>query len=337
MNPTDNGDGARRRTALKQLAGLAGTVAGGWSLSSLAAAQETFPTKPVTLIVPFAPGGPTDVIARLVAERLRQAWGQQVLVDYKPGGGTVTGTQFVARATPDGYTLGMAISALTINAALQPKLPYDTLKDLAPVSQIALAHFGLFAHPSVPANTLPELLAYAKKQPQSMQYATPGTGTGTHLAGELLSSMTGVPLSHVPYKGSAPAQQDVIAGRVPLLFDVAYSAMPFVKDKRLKAIALASPRRDTANPDIPLIADTVPGFSAMSVIGIVAPAGVPKALLARIGTDVAKAVHVPELTDRMAQMGMEPVGSTPEAYGTLIRSEIEKWTRVVQTAGIKLE
>jgi tripartite-type tricarboxylate transporter receptor subunit TctC len=326
-----------RRELLRRLGALAGASAGPLALVGRAFAQDGFPQKPVTLIVPFTPGGPTDVVARLVAERLRQQWGQPVITEYKPGGGTITGTQFVARAAPDGYTLGMAISALTINAALQPKLPYDTTRDLAAVSQLALAHYGLFAHPSVPANTLPELIAYGKKNPGALMYATPGNGTGTHLAGELLAGMSGVPMTHVPYKGSAPAQQDVIGGRVPLLFDVLFSAMPFVKDKRLKPIALASPRRDPVNPDIPLIAETLPGFSAMSVIGIVAPAGVPKPLLQRIGGEVAKAVQSAELKERMAQLGMEPVGSTPDAYAALIQSEIDKWSKVVKTAGIKID
>jgi len=328
MTPVDT-----RRSALRRLAALTATALA----AGRAFGDDAFPTRPVTLIVPFTPGGPTDVVARLVAESLRQLWGQPVIVDYKPGGGTITGTQFVARSAPDGYTLGMAISALTINAALQPKLPYDTTRDLAAVSQVALAHYGLFAHPSLPVNTVPELIAYGKKNPGTLMYATPGLGTGTHLAGELLASLGGIPMTHVPYKGSAPAQQDVIAGRVPLLFDVLFSAMPFVKDKRLKAIALASPKRDPSNPDIALIADTLPGFSAMSVIGIVAPAGVPTVLLQRIGADVGKAVRTPALAERMAQLGMEPVGSTPEVYGALIQSEIEKWSQVVKTAGIKLE
>jgi tripartite-type tricarboxylate transporter receptor subunit TctC len=322
----------RRRDAL----GLIGATAALAAAPSLRA-QEKFPAKPVTLIVPFTPGGPTDVVARLVAEKLQALWGQPVVIDYKPGGGTIVGTQFVAHAPPDGYTLGMAISAFTINAVLQPKLPYDSLKDLAPVSQISLAHYGLFAHPSQPFNTLPELIAYAKKNPGTLLYATPGLGTGTHLAGELLASQAGIPMTHVPYKGSAPAQQDVIAGRAPLLFDVLFSAMPFVKDGRLKVIALASPKRAAGNPEIPLMSDTLPGFSAMSVIGIIAPSGVPRPLVQKIGADVARVVKAPELTERFAQLGMEPVGSTPDEYAALIRSEIDKWGRVVKAAGIKLE
>lgn len=300
-------------------------------------AQTGFPNRPVKLVVPFAPGGPTDTVARLVAERLQALWGQPVVTDYKPGAGTMVGTDFVAKAAPDGYTLGMAITAHMINPALQPKLPYDTKKDLAGVAQVAQAHFGLFAHPSLPVSTVAELIAYAKQNPGKLSYATPGIGTGTHLAGEMLNHMAGLDMVHVPYKGSAPAQQDVIAGRVPLLFDVLFSAMPFVKDGRLKVIALSSPARAVATPEIPLIAEQVPGFSALSFIGIIAPAGTPRELVKKISADIGRAVRSPELTDRMATLGMEPVGSTPEAYDAVIATEIDKWSRVVKTAGIKLD
>ena len=277
-------------------------------------AAASWPTRPVRLIVPFAPGGPTDTVARLLAEKLQAQWQQPVVVDYKPGAGTMLGTDFVAKSPADGYTLGMAITAHMINPSLQPKLPYDTKKDLAGVSQVAEAHFGLFAHPSLPANTVAELIGYAKKNPGKLSYATPGIGTGTHLAGEMLDHMAGIDMVHVPYKGSAPAQQDVLAGRVPLLFDVLFSSMPFVKDNRLKVLALSSPKRSAANPDIPLVAETVPGFSAMSFIGVIAPAGVPKPLLQRISADVARTAKSPEMTARLMQLGMEPVGSTAEEY-----------------------
>jgi tripartite-type tricarboxylate transporter receptor subunit TctC len=302
-----------------------------------AQAQATWPNKPVKLIVPFAPGGPTDTVARLLAEKLQSQWQQPVVVDYQPGAGTVLGTDFVAKSAPDGYTLGMAITAHMINPSLQPKLPYDTRRDLAGVSQVSQAHFGLFAHPSLPVNDVQELIAYAKTNPGKLSFATPGIGTGTHLAGEMLNHMAGIGMVHVPYKGSAPAQQDVIGGRVPLLYDVLFSSMPFVKDHRLKVLALSSPKRSVSNPEIPLVADAVPGFSAMSFIGVVAPAGVPKALLAQIGADIARAVKSPELSERMTQLGMEPAGSTPDEYDTTIRTEIDKWSRVVKAAGIKLE
>ncbi|MBT9599109.1 MAG: tripartite tricarboxylate transporter substrate binding protein [Vitreoscilla sp.] len=302
-----------------------------------AQAQAPWPTKPVKLIVPFAPGGPTDTVARLLAERLQAQWQQPVIVDYKAGAGTILGTDFVAKSAPDGYTLGMAITAHMINPGLQPKLPYDTTRDLVGVSQLAQAHFGLFAHPSLPVSNVAELLVYAKKNPGKLSFATPGIGTGTHLAGEMLNHMAGIDMVHVPYKGSAPAQQDVIGGRVPLLFDVLYSSMPLVKDSKLKVLGLSSPRRALASPEIPLIAEQVPGFSALSFIGVVAPAGVPKDLLHRIGADVAGAVKSPELSKRLEALGMEPVGSTPEAYDAVIKAEIDKWTKVVKAAHITLE
>lgn len=315
-----------------------GLLAAACLLPLWAAAQPgDWPAKPVKLIVPFAPGGPTDIVARLLAERLQAQWGQPVVVDYKPGAGTMLGTDFVAKSAADGYTLGMAITAHMINPALQPKLPYDTRKDLAGVAQVSQAHFGLFAHPSLPVSNVSELIAYAKKNPGKLSYATPGVGTGTHLAGEMLNHMAGIDMVHVPYKGSAAAQQDVLGGRVPLLFDVLFSSMPFVKDGKLKVMALSSPKRALANPDIPLVAETVPGFSAMSFIGVIAPAGVPRPLLNRISADIGQAVRSPALSGRMVELGMEPVGSTPEAYDAVIRSEIDKWSRVVKAANIKPE
>jgi len=307
------------------------------SPAARAQSPPDWPTRPVTLIVPFAPGGPTDIVARLLAERLQQAWGRSVVVDYRAGGGTIVGTQAVAQAAPDGYTLGMAITALMINPSLQPKLPYDTTRDLVGVSQVAQAHFGLFAHPSLPADDVAGLIAYAKTNPGKLSYATPGVGTGTHLAGEMLRHQAGIDWAHVPYKGSAPAQQDVLAGRVPVLFDVLFSSLPFVKDGRLKVLALSSPARARGAPEIPLVSETVPGFSAMSFIGVIAPAAVPRPLVARISADIARAVNSPDLAQRMTELGMEPVGSTSETYMATIRAEIDKWSSVVKASGIKVE
>lgn len=302
-----------------------------------AQAVEAWPDKPVKLIVPFPPGGPTDTVARIISTGLQTLWKQPVVVDYKPGAGTTLGTNLVAKSTADGYTLGMAITALTINPSLQPNLPYDTKKDLVGVSQVAQAHFGLFAHPSQPFNNMQELIAYAKKNPNALSYATPGTGTGTHLAGEMLASMAGIRLLHIPYKGSAPAQQDMIGGRVPLLFDVLFSSMPFVKDNRMKVIALSSPKRAASSPEIPLIAETVPGFSAVSAIGIIGPAGMPPGLLQKISADIGQVVRSAEVVSRMQQLGMEPVGSTSEQYTAQIRQDIDKWAAIVKSAGIKLD
>lgn len=324
------------RPALRRRALLC-ALAAALPLAASGQGTDGWPDKPVKLIVPFTAGGPTDTVARMLAQQLQAIWKQPVVVDYKPGAGTVLGTTTVAKSPADGYTLGMAISALTINPSLQANLPYDTKKDIVGVSQVAQAHFGLFAHPSLPVNTVPELIAYAKKNPQALSYATPGAGTGTHLAGEMLAHLAGIQMVHVPYKGSAPAQQDVIGGRVPLLFDILYSSMPFVKDNRLKVIALSSPRRAVSNPEIPLIADTLPGFSAMSSIGVIAPAGLPPALLQKISGDVAQAVRSPELVARMGQLGLEPVGSSSEQYNAQIRQEIDKWAGIVKTANIRIE
>jgi tripartite-type tricarboxylate transporter receptor subunit TctC len=268
---------------------------------------------------------------------LQRQWKQPVVIDYKPGAGTVVGTQLVTRAPADGYTLGMAISALMINPALRSDLPYDTVREVAAVSLIGQAHFGLFAHPSTPFSSVAELIAYARSRPDALSYATPGTGTGTHLAGEMLSHLAGIKMLHVPYKGSAPAQVDVAGGRVPLLFDVLFSAMPMVRDGRLKVLALASPQRARSAPEIALIAETLPGFSAMSLIGIIGPAGMPTALLDRISADLGEAVRAPAVTERMNQLGMEPVGSTHAEYSRIVREEIGKWTQVVKTAQIKLD
>jgi tripartite-type tricarboxylate transporter receptor subunit TctC len=302
-----------------------------------AQAVEAWPDKPVKLIVPFPPGGPTDTVARIISTGLQTLWKQPVVVDYKPGAGTTLGTNIVAKSPADGYTLGMAITALTINPSLQANLPYDTKKDLVGVSQVAQAHFGLFAHPSQPFNNMQELIAYAKKNPNALSYATPGTGTGTHLAGEMLANMAGIRLLHIPYKGSAPAQQDMIGGRVPLLFDVLFSSMPFVKDNRMKVIALSSPKRAVSNPEIPLIAEAVPGFSAVSAIGIIGPAGMPPALLQKISADIGLVVRSAEVVARMQQLGMEPVGSTSDQYNAQIRQDVDKWAAIVKSAGIKLE
>ena len=326
---------SNRRFALSTFTALACSA-----LPLMALAQTSavaWPNKPVKLIVPFAAGGPTDTVARLIAMQLQNIWKQPVVVDYRPGGGTTLGTNIVAKSPPDGYTLGMAISALTINPSLVPNLPYDTLKDIVGVSQVGQAHFGLFADPSLPVNTVPELIAYAKKNPNKLSYATPGAGTVTHLAGEMLNHMAGISILHVPYKGSAPAQQDVIGGRVPLLFDVLFSSMPFVKDGRMKVIALSSPSRAASSPEFPLISETLPGFSAMSLIGVIAPVGLPPALLRKISADIGQAVRTPEVTSRMEQMGMEPVGSTAEQYNATIRQEIDKWGRVIKNSGIKIE
>jgi tripartite-type tricarboxylate transporter receptor subunit TctC len=298
-----------------------------------AALAQAWPSKPVRLVVPFPPGGATDIIGRLVGQKMAEVWGQSVLIDNKPGAGTAVGTDAVAKAAPDGYTLGAVITAHVINPSLRRDMPFDTIKDLSGVTQLAQAHLVLMAHPAFEANTVAELIALAKKNPGKYSYATPGSGTSMHLGIELMKSITGIDIVHVPYKGGAPASQDVIGGRVPLFTDVLYSSMPNIKAGKLKILALMSPTRPASYREFPVIAETVPGVSATSIIGIVAPSGTPRDLVRRISADIAAAVRGSDLTRRMADLGMEPVGSKPEEYDALIRSEIEKWAKVVKISG----
>jgi len=288
-------------------------------------------------MVPFPPGGATDIIGRMVAAKMQDVWGQPVVVENKPGAGTVVGTDYVAKSAPDGYTLGMVVTAYVINPSLRSDLPYNTLKDLSGVTQVSVQHLVMAANPSFPANNIPELIALAKKEPGKLAYATPGSGTAMHLSVEMLKTSSGIDLVHVPYKGGAPAQQDVVAGRVPILMDVLYAVQPLIKSGRIKVLALLSPQRAPESPDYPVVSESVPGVSALSLVGIVAPSATPRDLVNRIGADIARAVKASDLTERMRQQGMEPVGSTPEQFDALIRSEIEKWAKVVKQSGAKVD
>ena len=307
------------------------------ALLPLSAIAQTYPTKPVRLMVPFPPGGATDIVGRLVAAQMQVMWGQPVVVENKPGAGTVVGTDYVAKSAPDGYTLGMVVTAFVINPSLRKDLPYDTLKDLAPVTHVSVQHLVMAAHPSLAANSIAELIALAKRNPGKLAYATPGSGTAMHLSVELLKTTAGIDLVHVPYKGGTPAQQDVVAGHVPILMDVLYAVTPLIKSGKIKVLALLSPQRAPESPEYPAVAETVPGVSALSIVGIVAPGAAPRELVRKISADVARAVKSSDLTERMKQQGMEPVGSTPEQFDALIRSEIEKWAKVVKLSGAKVD
>ncbi len=307
------------------------------ALAPLASSAQTFPSRPVRLMVPFPPGGATDIVGRLVAAKMQDVWGQPVVIENKPGAGTVVGTEYVAKSAPDGTTLGMVVTAYVINPSLRSDLPYNTLKDLTGVTQVSVQHLVMAAHPSLPANTIPELIALAKKEPGKLAYATPGSGTAMHLSVELLKTTAGIELIHVPYKGGAAAQQDVMSGRVPILMDVLYTVQPLIKSGKIKVLALLSPARAPESPEYPIVAESVPGVSALSLVGIVAPAATPRDLVNRISTDIARAVKASDLTERMKQQGMEPIGSTPEQFDALIRSEIEKWAKVVKASGAKVD
>ena len=301
------------------------------------ASAQNFPVRPVHLIVPNAPGGAIDILARTLSVHLQPFWGQPVVVEYKPGAGTVLGTDYVAKSAPDGYTLGMVITGHVINPSLRASMPFDAVKDLSGVTLLGIAHILISATSSFEAGNIAELIALAKKQPGKLSYASPGSGSSMHLAGELLKTMAGIDLQHVPYKGSGPAYPDVIAGRVPLLIDPLFSSMSYIKSGRLKPIAVTNPARASIAPEIPTIAETVPGFSVQSIFGIVVPGQTPRELVRKISADVVTVLRSPDMKARMAELGMETVGNTPEQFDAYIRVEIEKWAKVVKASGAKLD
>jgi tripartite-type tricarboxylate transporter receptor subunit TctC len=272
-------------------------------------------------------------MARLLAQRLAVVWNQPVIVDNRPGAGTVLGTDVVAKAPADGYTFGVVVSAHAINPSLRRNLPYDTLKDFAGVTEVGVQHMVIAANPAFPANNLQELIDMAKKQPGKISYASSGSGTALHLGMELLKAKAGIDLLHVPYKGGAPAQQDVIGGQVPLLVDIYHSSAPQIKAGRLKAIALFSPQRPQLLSSIPTISETVSGVSALSVLGVVAPAATPRSIVAKAGADMAAVIRTPEFTQQLQGMGVEAVGSTPAEFDKLIRADAAKWAPIVKASG----
>lgn len=301
------------------------------ALLPLAATAQAFPAKPVTLVVPNAPGGAIDILARLLEKHLSDTWKQPVIVQYKPGAGTVMGTDFVAKSPPDGHTIGMVITGHMINPSLRKNMPFDTLKDLAGVSLLASSPIVLTSTARLPANNMKDLIALAKKD--KLSYASPGSGSSMHLGTELLKTTAGIDILHTPYKGAGGAYPDVIAGRVDLLVDPLFSSLPHIKSGGLKPIAIMSAKRSPIAPEIPTVAETLPGFVVESVFGAVVPAGTPREVVNKISADMNKVLALPEVKQRMADIGLTPVGNTPEQFDAFIRSEIPRWAQVVKASG----
>jgi tripartite-type tricarboxylate transporter receptor subunit TctC len=308
---------------------------GAAALAGPALAQGTFPDRPVRVVVPFPPGGATDIIARFVAERLQARWRQPVVIENRAGGGTVVGSQAVARAAPDGYTLGFVISAHTVNPSLRRDLPYDTLRDFAHISQVAQAHVVLLANMDLPVRNLRDVVELSKRTPGGLSVATPGVGTVMHMIMELLAAESGANLVHVPYQGGAPAVADVTSGRVALQLDPWHSSRPQVEAGRLRVIATASAEPIPGFEQIPRMNADYPNVAAYSVVGLVAPAATPRAIVEQIQRDLHATVFEPATAQRMAEMGLEPVASTPEAFTRLVETEIPRWRAVVQARGIQ--
>lgn len=299
---------------------------------------QTYPAKPIRLIVPFAPGGPNDVIGRVVAQKLSELLGQTVVVDNRAGAGGAVGTALVGTAAPDGYTILISgTSSLAINPSLYKTLPYDPLKDFAPVSLVGTAPSLLVMNPSVPVKTVKDLIALARAKPGQINYASGGIGSAPHLAGELLNAMAKIKMVHITYKGGGPSLTAVMAGEAHLFMGGLSAAMPPVKDGRLRGIAVTSPKRSQFIPDVPTIAESLPGYDVVNWYAIFAPAATPKPIIARLNNEIVKALAAPEIRKRFTDLALDADTSTPEALGAYHRSEIKKWAQVVQTAGIKPE
>ena len=305
----------------------------------LSHAQAPFPSKPIRIVVPFPAGGTTDILARAVAQKLTETLGQSVVVDNRPGAGGNIGAELVAKSPPDGYTLLMGtVGTHAINASLYAKMPYDHVKDFAPVILVAGVPNVLVVNPSVPANNVQELIAYIKANPGKVNFASSGSGTSIHLAGELFKTMAGVSMTHVPYKGSAPAVTDLLGGQVQLMFDNLPSALPQIKAGKLRALAVTSAQRASALPDVPTVAEAgLPGFDATSWFGLLAPAGTPKDVVAKLNAEVAKWLASPEAREKLASQGAIAAGQSPEDFTRHIAAETAKWQKVVKESGAKVD
>jgi tripartite-type tricarboxylate transporter receptor subunit TctC len=302
-----------------------------------AAAAQNYPAKTVRMVVGYPPGGPTDVLARIVSQKLTQTWGQQVIVDNRPGASGMIGAEFTARAAPDGYTLLMVPVTYAVTPSLFAKMTYDVEKDLSPVAQVAAAPFILVVHPTLPIKTVKDLIALDRRSPGQINFASASTGGMPHLAGELFNSMTGTKLVHIPYKGAAPATTDLLSGQVTLMFNNMLSAMPQVKAGRLRAVAVTSSKRSAAAPELPTIAETVPGYEASGWYGAFAPAATSKELIGRLNAEINRIMKMPDVTQRLAGDGVEAVGTTPEQFGAYLKQEVAKWGKVVKASGAKAD
>ena len=299
---------------------------------------QSYPARPIRMIVPLAAGGGTDIVARTMAQKTGEQFSQSVLVDNKPGGGTVIGAELAAKSAPDGYTLYVSSPTIVINHGLHAKLPYDAIRDFAPISQWVSFSNLLVVHPSLPVNSVRELIAFSKTRPGQINYASSGNGATTHLGMELLKVMAGIDLVHLPYKGSAPAMLDLLSGRVSLMLDAGVTATPQIKTGKLRALAVTGATRSAINPDLPTIAESgVPGYDSSVWIGVFAPTGTPRDIIDRLHATMTRILKMPDVRERLLGQEMEPVGSSPEQFSELVRSDLDKWLKVIKTANVRLD
>jgi tripartite-type tricarboxylate transporter receptor subunit TctC len=312
-------------------------ILGGMPASGLA---ETYPDRAVHWIVPYPPGSGTDVVARLLGERLAQSLGKPVVIDNKPGAGAAIGVEALAKSAPDGYTIGMADTGpLAINPALYPKLGYDPVKSFAPITNIAMLPFLLVVNPSLPAKSVQELIAIAKEKPGQINYASVGNGSSVHLATEVFKKMAGIDMTHIPYKGSAPALQDLLGGQVSVMFVNLLSSQAYLKEGTLRPLAVAPAKRVSALPDLPTVAEAgVPGYDFISWFGLLAPAGTPQPVVQRLNSEIVRILKDPDMRARLIEQGgLEPVGSSPQEFASLIASEMTHWAEIVRNTGARVD
>ncbi len=306
-------------------------------LTAFSAHGQAFPARNVTILVPFAAGGPTDVIMRILGERLSARWGKSVIIENRPGAGTIVATAALARAAPDGHTLGVVTNSFAINPAINQPLTYDTLKDFAGVSMVVSVPIVLVANPTFAPNTVAELVALAKKQGEPLSFTSPGPRTVGHLAGAWLENLTGIKLIHIAYNGSAPALTDVLAGRVPIMFDLWSSVKPYVADGRIKVLAVASAQRLQDAPQYPTLAEKFPGFDVNAFQAIAVPKGVPPAVIEKISADIRTVVSSPEFAEKVRPLGVFPKATSPLELDAMIREDIERWTAIAKAANITVD
>ncbi len=302
------------------------------------ASAQGWPAKSIRFVSPYAPGGGSDILARSIGQKLSENLGVSVVIDNRPGAGGVVGTEIVTKSPPDGYTLMLGTPApITVAPSLMKKMPYDPLRDLTPITLVSIVPAVVAVHPSVPAKSIKELVALAKTKPGQMTYSSSGNGGTAHLSGLMLQTMAGIDIIHVPYRGTGPALTAAMSGEVSFTAGNIISSLPMVKAGRVRALAVTSEKRSPVLPDVPAVAETIPGYSAGPFYGVLGPGGMPAELVNRIRNEIVKILHAPEMKNRLSAEGGEPIGSTPEVYAALIRSETERWGKVIKAAKIQPE
>ena len=298
---------------------------------------QSYPARPIRWVAPFPPGGTTDIVARIVAEKLAESFGQQVTIDNRPGAGGNIAAEIVVKAPPDGYTVLTGFPGLAINPSLYAKMTYDPLRDLAPVILISAAPLLMVVHPALPAKTVKEVIALARRHPGELLFPSAGNGTSSHLGGELFKSTAGIDIQHVPYKGSMQGMVDLMSGRMQLMVNPLPEMIPFVESGKLRGIAVTGLKRSAVMPNLPTVAETLPGFEITTWNGLMAPAATPKDIVARLNAEIVKLLKAPATAKRMSDLGLDTIASTPEQFAEHLRRETEKWAKVVKASGARIE